>query len=198
MREKKERPKSKDDLEMAFASERAAKVQGRRWVDSKARQGQSMALIKHLFSHHLCRRDSPSRKPCLCGYSVQEVVDMMDWSSPTANSFTYKTAYREYPRLVRRVPHLDHSAYCRMIAGFKDVPGVLTFFASTGTTMDFEELESILNRRFGGSLWHDPSIRSWFRHTPKSSRSGMYNRWKKCEFVRPIVDALAVAETMLE
>lgn len=175
-----------------------AERQTRKWVDGKARQGQSKALIKHIFSHHvgMSLEKAPSG-PCSCGYSVQEIIDMMDWSHPSQNAFYYSTAYRDYPRLIKRVPGLNHVAYCRMIAGYRSVPEVLTFFATTGATMDFDELKSTLDRRFGGSLWDAKSVREWLFETPKSSRSGMYNRWKKCAFLRPITDVIDIAETML-
>jgi len=172
--------------------------QTRKWIDSKARQGQSKALIKHIFSHHIGMKpgEAPS-DPCACGYSVQEIIDMMDWSQPSPNAFYYSTAYRDYPRLIKRAPGLNHVAYCRMIAGFKTVPEVLTFFATSGAIMDFGELKSILDERFGGSFWNDKALQTWFFETPKSSRAGMYNRWKKCAFLKPIVDVIDVAETML-
>lgn len=198
-----QQPKRAEGDATNFATFGAAKKQGRKWVDSKAKQGQSKALIKHIFSHHIGAwpEDEAAvreRGPCACGYTEQEILDKMDWSDPTPNAFYYATAYRDYPRLIKRTQHLDHSRYARMIAGFKPVPEVLSFFAISGARMGFEELESILNRRFGGSLWNDPSMRKWVLEKNPSSRAGMLNRWRKCELIRPIVDAIAVAETMME
>ena len=185
-----------------FATYGAAKRQDRRWVEQKMKQGQDKAMIKHVFSHHIGMRAEDEqalreRGPCACGYSEQDIVDTMDWSQPTYNSFHYSTAYRDYPRLIKRTPGLDHSAYALMIAGYKSVPEVLTFFATSGATMPFEQLESVLNGRFGGSLWDDPAVREWVFKASKSSKTGMYNRWRRCELIRPIMDALAVAETMM-
>lgn len=122
---------------------------------------------------------------------------MLDWSHPDHNVFYYETAYRSYPRLIKRAPHLDHSAYARMYAGYHSVPKVLSFFATSGAKLPFEELEAILNRRFEGSLWNDTAMRRWVLKQSPSSRTGMLNRWRKCLLIRPIVDALTVAEVMM-
>ena len=184
-----------------FASHGVAEFQPRKWVDSKAKQGQSKALIKHILSHHIGPKPEDEqafrdRGPCTCGYSEQEVLDMMDWSKPTRNAFYYSGPYRQYPRIIRRTRHLDHSRYARMIVGFKEVPQILTFFAGTGAVLPFDELQRLLDERFG-CLWETECMRHWLFDATQSARTGMYNRWRKCELISPIVDAIAVAEVML-
>ena len=187
-----------DEPKPNFSTYGVAKKQDRAWVGSKIQQRQSQALIKHIFSHHIgMDPKAPPPPPCGCGYTVQTLIDCMEWGQPSYNAFHYSTAYRDYPRLIKRTPHLDHVAYCRMIAGYKTVPEVLSFFASSGATMPYEMLESILNKRFGGSLWNDSALKEWILKCPKSSRTGMYNRWRKCALIKPIVDMIEVAETML-
>ena len=92
---------------IAWARRKAPKRQDRKWVESKARQGHSNALIKHVVSRHLA---PDAGGPCACGYADQAIVDMMDWSQPSRNAFTYVGPYRQYPRLIKMAPHLDHSA----------------------------------------------------------------------------------------
>ncbi len=174
-----------------YASFKAAKVQDRRWVDRKFKQGQQKAVLKHLLSHHVGREE-----PCECGYSSQELVDKFDWSHPGDRAFYYETAYRSYPRLIKVAPHLDHTAYARMIVSFKSVPEVLSFFANTGAQLPLEEIEDVLAERFG-SLWNDPRMREWVLEKAPSARTGMLNRWRKCPLIQPIVDALTVAEVMM-
>jgi hypothetical protein len=180
------------DKNAKYAAHGVAKKQDRRWVDRKVKQGQFKAVLKHALSHHVGRDGL-----CECGYSDQELVDLFDWSHPTHNAFYYETAYRSYPRLIKKTQHLDHSAYARMYAGYHPVPKVLSFFATSGARLSTEEIESILDARFGGSLWNDPEMREWVLNKSPSARSGMLNRWRKCPFIKSIVDALAVAEVMM-
>ena len=184
-----------------FAAYKVARHQPREWVDSKAVQGHSGALIKHVFSHHIGGRPEDEqafrdRGPCACGYSEQEILDMMDWSQPTRNAFYYSGPYRQYPRLIKRTRHLDHSRYARMIVGFKEAPQILTFLAGSGATLPFDELDGLLKKRFG-SIWEAPCMRRWLFDTKQSARTSMYRRWRKCDLIAPIVDAIAVAEVML-
>ena len=178
-----------------WAASGAAKNQGRKkWIDSKAKQGHSKSLMKHIISHHL-----DAEEPCTCGYSEQEIIDMMDWSNPTRNAFYYAGPYRQYPRLIKRTLHLDHSRYARMIAGFKPLTEVLGFFSESGAVMDFDEFETILNKRFGSgeSFWKSEDMRQFLFDRDKSSRTGMKNRWRKCAFLKPIADNLDIAHVML-
>ena len=177
---------------VAWARRKLPKRRDRSYVESQVRQKNSGSLIKHLVAHHVA-----TDSPCLCGFSEQELVDMMDWSEPRSNSFRYASPYRHYPRIIKITPHLDHSAYARMITGFKSLTEVFGFFANTGAKMDFKEFESILDRRYGGSYMESEEMRSWIVEQAQSAKTGQMNRWSKCEFLRPVVAAVEVAEVML-
>lgn len=184
------------DADRNFVSKASDRIpHDRKWVERCLRDDKQKVLLKHLLAHH----SDPDHPPCECGMSAQEIVDRMDWSRPSGNKFHYQTDYREYPRLIKAAPHLDHSRYARMIASYRTVPEVLSFFASHpgARLISLEELESVLGKRFGGSLWNDPAMRSWVTERTGSSRTLMYRRWKACPMLEPIVAALEAAEVML-
>lgn len=168
--------------------------QTHKWVLSQAKQKNGKALIKHLMALH-----KPDSAPCPCGHTDQAICDMFEWDHPNKNAFYYASAYRHYPRVMKLLPNVNHRKYVEMIIGYKSIPEVLTFFATTDAGYPAEELNQRLNEKSPtGNWWSDPKMIAWFKHSHKSSKSGMLNRWRKSKVLKKLIDELLEAEVIVD
>lgn len=170
--------------------------QSRKWVLSKQKCKHWNSILKHLISHHfdpVTKKESPCKDHC--GFSSQELVKMLDFSSPDHGAFYYNTVYRNYPRFMKLMPHLDHTDYNRMVIGYHQPLKIMTHFAVTSSPW-LPEFDDVVTGRFKGNFFEDRDVQE-FMQKPKSSRSGMVNRWKSNPSIAHMLDILQVQEVML-
>ena len=174
-----------------FASYKMPEVQDRIFVLKKTKNG-PMTLIRHMMGRHMT-----NDLPCGCGFTNQEVLDKMRWNDiPTFNSFKYSSPWREYPRLIREMPKLDHMRYLRQVALYRPAIDVLGIFITSQCMVPFEDLEPELNLRCKGS--YVESIYADWKKMDKSHQSATINRWMSCPSTKNFAEVFKKSEAILE
>lgn len=170
--------------------------QSRKWVLSKQKCKHWNSILKHAISHHFdpaVKREIPCKDSC--GFSMQEIVNMLDFSSPCHSVFYYNTVYRQYPRFMKLTPSLDHTIYNRMVVEYHPPFKIMTHFAVTLSPW-LAEFDRIIEERFSSNFFEDAEVQQ-FMQKPKPTRSGMMNRWKSNPAISHMLDVLHVQEVML-
>ena len=177
----------------------AARLQDKVWVHAKTHAKQGKALLKHALSHHYdpnLVRAASKESPCKdhCEFTLQGIVDLIDFSEPCSGSFRYNTVYRQYPRFMKLTPFLDHVKYNTMFVGYHDPMKIMTHFAVTNSPWS-PAFDDIITARFKGNFFEYDSVRE-FMEKPQSTRSGMLNRWSQNPAIAHLMQILHVWEVM--